>query len=1146
MAAVRVTAVAMIKVTIGGFINSLRPSSVIDNINNFIGRSLYLELVSSELDAKTGQEKQPIRSYARKVAGDDADVVTYEADFDVPAGFGEVGAVLVTNEHHREIFLEGVNLSSPGADGPLLAIRCNSWVQPKSGGAPGSRVFFANKVRQEQKPGDCGHCTYGAEKQSINEIEDFAMVYQDLGVTKEVRQVEESPTGACFLNNLNKNPFENQVCVDSNQKYGSEDEYLKFPHGINSYTEMMEGILSSQPDILDFIQSQECDTSLSELLQDTTYQKIKTRTEEYSLSNTETVLEDFETTEKDNSDYLPMEAEYGGLNDYTTDDNEDVFNGMNGMTMDDDEENNWQLDLFNKLEVQEKEALTTSSAVAAKSGETHKEDSTNCTQSSRQLAQNSEQTEVNGNEELTEEEIEEFLRSEKQAASEGNNAPVESKYTPQVGMEFASKDDAHHFFSFYAMLAGFSVVVTHIKTNCPVVMVVKEDKGIWKISRLDLDHNHNLEPETKGKLFSGRKYMTDSEKGLIRTLNDNNIETRKMIAILSYLRGGITALPYSKKDVSNYRTKINRQVTGNDMMQSLDFFRERKKQDPTFFYKFDVDDNMMVKNLFWCDASSVKYYADYGDCVSFDTTYMTNKYNLPFAPFVGITGHGHTCLFGCAFLSDETAQTFNWVFETFLEAMGGKHPETIITDQDGAMRSAIQKVFPNTTHRNSLFHIKKKCYDKNIRVFGNKKNKGLVEEFEDIMNNSLTITEFDRLWKAMIKKFSLEDNNYFRKMWDMRERFVPVYFKYNFCPFLHSTARSEGTNSRFKDNVGPTYSITSFLKEYQRIVDTINDAEENEDKFSSQKRPKDLWGEYYIEQQAMELYNRNIFRKFQVQLKATSRYTYRTEVAGQEYIVFQRPNHPRKEHRPREYTVLCSNSMTDFSCICGKFQKDGILCAHILKIIIEENLPEIPEKYIIDRWRKKDRKIRLQTQMDASHTHQILRFNMLSRKIAILASKGSKKEDTCQYLLNEFERLEKEVDVMLMPPAEPDESNAALRTTDVSSEHRAANEVVNREREIQLQDPNSVKSKGRPPKSRRLKSAVEKVKERNETSYHCSHCNGTDHNVATCQFQENQFGNQNVNKQKKTKKDSTPSPSSKSKSKKKKKITADEDHSRKS
>ncbi|KAL6646134.1 hypothetical protein ACP70R_017742 [Stipagrostis hirtigluma subsp. patula] len=151
-AAVRVTAVATIKVTVGGFLNSLRPSNAIDNFKDLIGRSLYLELVSSELDAiETGQEKPTLRSYAHKVADDDAEVVTYEADFDVPAGFGAVGAVLVTNEHHSEIFLEDVNLSSPaagdddGADAPLLAIRCNSWVQPKSGGAPGRRVFFANK-----------------------------------------------------------------------------------------------------------------------------------------------------------------------------------------------------------------------------------------------------------------------------------------------------------------------------------------------------------------------------------------------------------------------------------------------------------------------------------------------------------------------------------------------------------------------------------------------------------------------------------------------------------------------------------------------------------------------------------------------------------------------------------------------------------------------------------------------------------------------------------------------------------------------------------------------------------------------------------------------------------------------------------------
>ena len=134
------------------------------------------------------------------------------------------------------------------------------------------------------------------------------------------------------------------------------------------------------------------------------------------------------------------------------------------------------------------------------------------------------------------------------AASEGNNADMNSRYTPQLGMQFKTKDDSQHFFNFYAYLARFETTVVHvfrtsskkrnneitkitvkcnkfgkqvepktvdqeevavdkdikkqkgpkrktsvvIKTNCPCVMVVKEENGVWKIIRLDLDHNHEL------------------------------------------------------------------------------------------------------------------------------------------------------------------------------------------------------------------------------------------------------------------------------------------------------------------------------------------------------------------------------------------------------------------------------------------------------------------------------------------------------------------------------------------------------------------------------------------------------------------------------------------------------------------------------
>ena len=40
-----------------------------------------------------------------------------------------------------------------------------------------------------------------------------------------------------------------------------------------------------------------------------------------------------------------------------------------------------------------------------------------------------------------------------------------------------------------------------------------------------------------------------------------------------------------------------------------------------------------------------------------------------------------------AFLQDETTTTFKWVLETFLESMGEKHSETIITDQDKAIKN---------------------------------------------------------------------------------------------------------------------------------------------------------------------------------------------------------------------------------------------------------------------------------------------------------------------------------------------------------------------------------------------------------------------------------------------------------------------------
>ncbi|KAG2611413.1 hypothetical protein PVAP13_4KG163815 [Panicum virgatum] len=636
-------------------------------------------------------------------------------------------------------------------------------------------------------------------------------------------------------------------------------------------------------------------------------------------------------------------------------------------------------------------------------------------------------------------------------------------------MEFKDRDAAHHFFSFYGFLAGFEVVVAHVartsakkknneiykqemkchrygkqskkeeqieladetllreasnddkakrktnvqvRTDCKCVMVVKVIAGIWKVIRLDLEHNHELSPKDRNQLFSGRKYMTNMEKGIIRTLNDNNIPTRKMIAILSYLRGGLTALPYKTKNVQNMRTKINREVTGNDMTQAMEYFRKRKMQDSTFYFRFQVDNDMKVKNIFWREGISLKWYAEYGDCISFDTTYMTNRYNLPFAPFVGITGHAHTSLLASKI------------------------------DQDKAMRSAIEKVFPNSKHRNCFFHIKSKCYNKNLRCFA--VNKGLPEKFEDIVYFSVTEDEFEMLWQGMIAEYKLEKNKYFNKMWETRKRIIPVYFKNDFFPFIQSTGRSEGTNARTK-----------------KIVDTIKNKEEIEDNFNKQKMPKEIQYGYTIEQQAVELYNRNIYIKFSNQLRQTKMYKYKETEKG------------RCFERIRKYIVLTdlTEGCEEFSCICGKFNKDGILCAHILKVIVEEEINKISEKYFIDRWRKKEKKFHIPKDIDGNATHELLRFNMLSRKAALLTSKGAKTKEGMQYLDEEFERLNKHLDFLL----EEKERQTTLVITEQSEiHHDDGGSISNNVGEIViLQDPKRIQQKGRPKNPTRLKPLVE-------------------------------------------------------------------------
>jgi zinc finger SWIM domain-containing protein 3 len=203
--------------------------------------------------------------------------------------------------------------------------------------------------------------------------------------------------------------------------------------------------------------------------------------------------------------------------------------------------------------------------------------------------------------------------------------------------------------------------------------------------------------------------------------------------------------------------KRKKYLEHNDTQTLLEYSKNKQIEDPAFFYAVEIDkENGRITNFFWADGQSIMDYKCFGDAVSFDTTFPTNKFEMPFAPLLGTNHHRQTIIFGCALLLNETISLFIWLFQTFLTAMSGKHPSTIFTDQDAAMAAAIAFVFPNTSHRLCLWHIYLNTA-KHLSHVIHEHPKKFLKAFKSCVYEDRSEEYFKMKWDDLLTKYSLEE-----------------------------------------------------------------------------------------------------------------------------------------------------------------------------------------------------------------------------------------------------------------------------------------------------------------------------------------------------------------------------------------------------
>jgi hypothetical protein len=195
--------------------------------------------------------------------------------------------------------------------------------------------------------------------------------------------------------------------------------------------------------------------------------------------------------------------------------------------------------------------------------------------------------------------------------------------------------------------------------------------------------------------------------------------------------------------------------------------------------------------------------------LSFDTTYNTNQYDLKFAPFMGVNHHMRSIFFGAAFLADEKIESYVWLFEAFLRAMGGKAPEFIVTDEDASMRAAIIIIFLDSIHRLCMWHIMKKLPEK-IGPHLLEEDE-FWEEVNRCVCGSEAIEEFENRWKAIITKYHLQNNEWLQGRYLIRKSWIPAYFRDIWLGgILQTTSRSESANSFFNRFIGRKLAFVEF------------------------------------------------------------------------------------------------------------------------------------------------------------------------------------------------------------------------------------------------------------------------------------------------------------------------------------------------
>ncbi|KAK1351230.1 hypothetical protein POM88_054547 [Heracleum sosnowskyi] len=224
---------------------------------------------------------------------------------------------------------------------------------------------------------------------------------------------------------------------------------------------------------------------------------------------------------------------------------------------------------------------------------------------------------------------------------------VEDDLKPFISKSFQSLESGIAFYSEYGVLSGFSVRLSAEKTHsdegskskvgkrmrtksgrcgCEAKLVLKFSPGnIYYVSNFVEAHNHPLVPEDCRHFLKGSRKMSTCSMNFVFDASKVNIGTMKSFIMMKELVKGYENVGATSREFRNFDRDLKMFIGVVDAQMIIEKFKVKQETDPGFFYAHDVDPAGNLTKLFWADSMARRNYELYGDAVSFDPTFNTNK-----------------------------------------------------------------------------------------------------------------------------------------------------------------------------------------------------------------------------------------------------------------------------------------------------------------------------------------------------------------------------------------------------------------------------------------------------------------------------------------------------------------------------------------